>query len=102
MEPKAKTLIERLGFLDQDRRHCTHDEIQLWVYRNFRSIVKRAFPQLSIDPERNLEVKLEYPITDQRRNFVVGFADVFCLRYSIAIEVKTEIPIVGDVIHLNA
>jgi hypothetical protein len=31
MEPKARTIIERLGFADQDHKRIQHDEIQIWV-----------------------------------------------------------------------
>jgi len=97
MEPKAKTLIERMGFLDADRKRNSHDEMQIWVYRNFKSIIMKMYPLVKYD-DRPMEIKLEYPITDIRRNFVVGFVDVFCKKHSIGIEVKTEIPVVGELI----
>jgi hypothetical protein len=72
MEPKSKTLIERMGFLDSDRRRYSHDEIQIWVYKNFRSIIKKTFPMVEYENIKPVEIKLEYPITDNRRNFVVA------------------------------
>lgn len=32
-KPKAQTLQMRLGFLDEDRKNPTHDEIAKWLYR---------------------------------------------------------------------
>ena len=100
MEPRAKTLIERLGFLDTDRRKFKHDEIQIWVYRNFPSILKQVLPLVQVDDAVPLDLRLEYPIADQtyNRNYIVGFVDVYCRRLSVGVEVKTEIPRVGDLI----
>lgn len=99
MEPRAKTLIERYGFVDHDRRNSMHDEIQIWVYRNFKTIIAAVFPTLKLGPEP-LDLKLEHPVVDnsQHKNFVVGFIDVYCRQMSIAMEVKTSLPGVGDVI----
>lgn len=30
--------------------------------------------------------------------YIVGFVDVYCKKYAIGIEVKTEIPVIGDLI----
>lgn len=61
MEPRAKTLVERLGFLDTDRRKFKHDEIQIWVYKNFRSILKQVLPLVQIDDAEPLDLRLEHP-----------------------------------------
>jgi hypothetical protein len=98
MEPRAKTLMERLGFMDPDRKRHSHDEIQIWVYRNFKTILKTVFPSLEIDESALLDLKLEYPVTSDNRNFIVGFVDVYSRRLGIGIEVKTEMPTVGDLI----
>lgn len=99
MKTKPRTLIERLGFLDQDRRGYSHDEIQIWAYRNFESIVRNVFPLLKIDNSRPLDLKLEYPVsTNDFKNYIVGFIDVYSKQYNIGIEVKAQIPIVGDLL----
>lgn len=100
MEPRARTVIERFGFADYDRKRYSHDEMQIWTYRNFRSIVKSVFPLLEIDEITPLDLKLEYPVTDNgtNKNYIVGFIDVYCRKLSIGVEIKTEIPIVGDLI----
>jgi hypothetical protein len=100
MEPRAKTLIERLGFLDYDRKKYSHDEIQIWTYRNFRAIVKNVFPLINIDDSKPLDLKLEYPVTDDsyHKNYIVGFVDVYSTRYNIGVEIKTQIPVMGDLI----
>jgi hypothetical protein len=99
MEPRAKTLIERLGFSDPDRKKYKHDEIQIWVYQNFRSIIKMVFPLLNVDENEPLEIKLEHPVSDNGyRNFIVGFVDVYCQKLSIGVEIKSEMPGIGDLI----
>jgi hypothetical protein len=96
MEPKAKTIIEKHGFKDPDRLKSKHDEIQIWVYKNFHLIYKTLYPSRSIDESDPFKIRLEYVISD--RNYVIGFVDVFCERYRVAIEVKTEIPSIGELI----
>jgi len=97
MERKAKTLIERFGFVDPDREKPSHDQIQIWVYNNFPMIVRRVFPSVEVENYLPLDIKLEYPVSDQR-NFVVGFIDVYCRKLSIGIEIKSEIPRLGDLV----
>ncbi|HYG01658.1 MAG TPA: hypothetical protein VD927_04390 [Chryseosolibacter sp.] len=99
MEPRAKTIIERHGFVDLDRRRAKHDEVQIWVYKNFARVVREVFPLLQFDDSK-LDIKLEFPVTDHGyyRNFIVGFADLYCQQLSIGIEVKTELPVIGDLI----
>lgn len=95
MEPKAKTLIERLGFKDPDRRASKHDEIQLWVYQNIAIVINTIWPQSKLEL-LHFVVELEHPITD--RNYVLGFVDLYVQSHGIAIEVKTEIPNVGELL----
>ncbi len=100
MEPRAKTLIERLGFRDADRKNSRHDEIQYWVYKNLRIVLQEVFPDKLIPDLKDIPVKLEYAVTERNynRNYVVGFVDIYCERFGIAIEIKTDIPVVGDLI----
>lgn len=95
MKPKAKTLIERLGFKDPDRGVSKHDEIQLWVYQNFEAVVKTIWPQAKLEG-LHFKIELEHPITD--RNYILGFVDLFVPSHGIAIEIKTEIPNVGELL----
>jgi hypothetical protein len=95
MEPKAKTIIEKHGFLDSDRKSPKHDEIQLWVYKNLRTVIKSVFPEVNAEELDLSKTQLEYAISD--RNFIVGFVDI-CCPYMVAIEVKTSISSVGDLI----
>lgn len=90
-----RTIIERLGFMDNDRCKSIHDEIQIWVYNNFKFIVKEACPNWNI-ADTSFSLEFEYVVTD--RNFVVGFIDLYCPQLGIAIEVKSEIPTLGELI----
>jgi len=94
MEPRAKTLIERCGFADYDHKLLTHDEIQIWVYKNFNALVKKCFPDLEVVDKTHVE--LEYAIFDGK--FVIGFIDAFCNQYSIGVEIKTIMPSLGELI----
>lgn len=42
---KASTLQQRFGFLDDDLKLQTHDEIMLWVDANIKKIVTDIFPK---------------------------------------------------------
>lgn len=95
MDIKARTIIEKHGFLDPDRKNPKHDEIQLWVYRNFITVIKTVFPQVNIENIDCSRLKMEFPISD--RNYIVGFADL-CLPFEVAVEVKSTIPSIGDLI----
>jgi hypothetical protein len=94
MKPRAKTIIERHGFLDRDREKPTHDEIQIWAYRNICAILREVFPEHKI-PEQ-VPLAFEYAIMD--KNYVVGFVDLFSPNFNFGIEVKTEIPSIGDLL----
>lgn len=109
MRPKAQTLIERAGFMDPDRLNSRHDEIQLWAYDNLEQLLG----QLTTEGNRIqiLSRKLEYPITQASSTFssIVGFVDLFASgrvhcasgdfkSFSAAIEIKSTIPCVGDLI----
>jgi hypothetical protein len=93
MEPKAKTIIERHGFRDTDRKDSVHDQIQIWTFKNFRSVLETVFPEQKL-PDMLPTPELEWAVTD--RNFIVGFVDIYLC--GIAVEVKSKIPVVGDLI----
>jgi hypothetical protein len=94
MEPRAKTLIERCGFSDYDRKLPSHDEMQIWVYKNFNALVKKCFPDFDVHDK--LQVELEHAISDGK--FVIGFIDAFCTQLSIGVEIKTTMPTLGELI----
>lgn len=95
MEPKAKTIIERHGFTDPDRKKPKHDEIQIWVYKNIDTVIKTIYPQVDLT-DRSTKPTMEFPVMDNR--FVIGFVDVYCKDLYLGIEIKTEIPVIGDLI----
>lgn len=95
MKPKAKTIIERHGFNDPDRMFLNHDEIQLWVYQNYKTIIDTIWPNAKVT-EAALKIDLEHPITE--RNYVIGFVDLYLPTCGIAIEVKTKIPNIGELL----
>lgn len=92
----AKTLIERYGFVDPDRNILKHDEIQLWVYNNFFEVVNKSMNIENLTIQSKIPLELEYIIKDN--NIVVGFIDIYSPHLNIGIEVKTEIPVVGDLL----
>lgn len=76
MKPKAKTLIEKHGFIDPDRKSSKHDEIQLWVYNNVTEVLK----SLSVH-NNTFDIysrELERPILQTSANCknIVGFVDL--------------------------
>lgn len=98
MKPKAKTIIERHGFKDHDRNDSKHDEIQIWVYNNFLQVLKGAFPERKFDQFVDPDLRLEFPIIGHQVNHIIGFIDVFSCGFSIAIEIKSKIQSVGELI----
>ena len=122
MKPKAKTNMERMGFVDHDLTTPRHDEIMKWL-DNF--IDTRIGDVLGISrhwtltdlpsiippkpPVRVIQKIWEYPL-EMNRGFIEGFADLFVFyeypfirdekicfsRCKCMFEVKTEIPSLGD------
>lgn len=113
MKPKAKTLIERHGFVDPDRKTSAHDEIQIWIFNNAVQVLKSFTSK-----EKQIQIdyrKLEYPIHQISQNYkaIVGFVDLVvhakvltplgdgsCNTKSIraSIEIKNKIDSCGDLI----
>jgi hypothetical protein len=42
MRRQAKTLIEKLGFMDIDRKDSGHDEVQFWGYNNIAQVLNSS------------------------------------------------------------
>lgn len=96
MQPKAKTLQERMGFRDDELATPKHDEIMLWLDENVERILTLQGPwqyeQKEIDhlrwaagvtitgcpPERHINIQKiwERPITSGVNNFIIGFVDM--------------------------
>lgn len=108
---KAKTYLEKLGFFDADKKKPVHDTLQKWVDRNFLTILQELYPDIS--QPSILGKRWEYNIynTNENQTYsnLVGFIDL-CIdieanldntkskHYSFFIEVKTEIPSLGELI----
>lgn len=111
MRPKAKTNLEKMGFVDPDRKESRHDVLQLQILENPKEVVR----SLSSIELNNLEiefVKLEHPVISQTNyssaKFIVGYIDVLIsflynngdAEYKkggvFAIEIKTKIESFGD------
>ncbi len=113
MNRQAKTLIERHGFLDTDRRTPMHDEIQLWAYANLKEIipVKEGY-QIEI-LKKGLDHPISFLTNNDSNRVVVGFVDLRAEGYlnevisdgtrrvkylRLAIEIKSRIDSCGDLI----
>jgi len=109
MKPKAKTLIERHGFIDPDRKESLHDKIQIWAYKNIQLILRSLS---SSDKEfRITYASMERPIVQHERNYsaVIGFVDLYvsasvyqgdklCRTIYVSLEIKSNIESCGDLI----
>lgn len=115
---KAKTHLEKLGFSETDKKNPKHDTIQTWVYENIKQIICETVMKDSSDPYEIGETKWEHQVSHQNSysKMIVGFIDIMVhlkgkfydknsLNYdhlesvkTIFIEVKTEIPSLGELI----
>jgi len=102
MKAKANTLIERQGFKDDDRTPM-HDEIQLWLLKNVKQIIKANYPFKKIS---GIDVKLEYPVVSEgyKSSYVVGAIDAVIIvdadnqRNAFLVEIKSKIVSFGDLV----
>lgn len=111
MRPRAKTNLEKMGFVDPDRKESKHDVLQLQILENPEKVV-RSISNIELN---NLEieyVKLEHPVISKTNyssaKFIVGYIDVLIsFLYNngensykkggvLAIEIKTKIESFGD------
>jgi len=118
---KAKTHLQKLGFADSDKKKPTHDTIQTWVYENIQTIVAETAMKNRSTPYELTPAKWEHQVIyygSKTYKVVVGFVDIyvgvkgiFHFKMSnsddtyaeertkpIYIEVKTEIPSLGELI----
>jgi hypothetical protein len=115
---KAKTHLEKLGFSETDKKKPKHDPIQTWVYENIKQIISETVMKDSSALYEVLLPQWEAPVPYQNGSYItiVGFIDImvhlkgkFYNRNSlnndrmepymaVFIEVKTEIPSLGELI----
>jgi len=99
--PKAKTLQERFGFLDDDLKTPAHDALMLWIDEFISEILADVF-NLSDAPIIGSKC-WEFAITNNR-DFIIGAADMFVRARSgsqdlaVLIEAKSKIPSLGELI----
>jgi len=115
-EPKAKTHLQKLGFLDTDKKNSKHDIIQIWVNDNAEKILSETIMSKTAFPIEIEQIRWEHQVMNNNGSFtqLVGFIDIMVKfrskfysahfkdyvdesRY-VFIEVKTEIPNVGALI----
>ena len=110
---KAKTLIEKHGFKDSDLTTPEHDKIMFWLVENIEQVINdviiKDYTKFKID-----FLKAEFPIVKlsgyAQDKSIIGFFDLFvriqteaienfpAQKRTIAIEIKSIIPSVGDTI----
>lgn len=104
-KPKAKTIQQRFGFLDDDLIKPDHDEIMIWLDKLVRE--QHVLEALVDGADVELrEVVWEFPINS--KGYIIGFVDmVIGVSFydslnkhnqwlKIGFEVKTEIPSLGE------
>jgi hypothetical protein len=113
---KAKTHLEKLGFSETDKKNSKHDIIQIWTCDNIEKILSETIMKNNPKPFKVLGTKWEHQIMHINGNFkmIVGYIDLLvrirgeflfsgseeyeeCTK-DILIEVKTQIPSLGELI----
>jgi hypothetical protein len=102
--PKAKTLIEQMGFRDDDLTTPQHDAIMIWLDENINQIADATkefwLPAgVARTAAVNVEERIwERPIRPPNSSFIVGFVDMYVMARTekgglrtFAIEVKSRI-----------
>ncbi len=115
-KPKAKTHLQKLVFLDTDKKNSKHDIIQIWVYENIEKIISDTIMKKNTHPFEIKDIRWEHQVMNINGRYtnVVGFIDIMVRFKSkfyfhdtdeyedftkqIFIEVKTEIPNLGALI----
>jgi hypothetical protein len=99
--PKAKSLQERFGFLDEDLKTPAHDALMFWIDENISEILAEVF-NLTIAP-KILARRWEFTLKNER-DFILGAADMFVHARSgqcdvaVFIEAKPKIRSLGELI----
>ena len=114
---KAKTHLEKLGFSEADKKKPNHDKIQTWVYENIETVIKETVMKKNKHPWKIKKNIWEHQVvyTNMSYKMLVGFIDIMAeiegvfhfdpkseiqsYDYKpVFIEVKTEIPVLGNLI----
>ena len=124
MKPKAKTLIEKMGFVDKDMKNSDHDTIVEWIDENIKELIAKFH---NIDYEKNRELIQERNSSNPNMfsehgtwekviksgNYTIGFIDyhigfypqvyqynkyIHEYRYNFYFEAKTAIPSMGELL----
>lgn len=112
---KAKTMMQKSGFVDSDKKSPEHDKIQKWIYNNPEKVLD-TIPILKGKNFKILNKKWEYTLLDKsylnRDSYpIAGYIDLaFYLEASspivqnnstetsVYVEIKTSIPSLGELI----
>lgn len=73
MRPRAKTNLEKMGFVDPDRKESKHDVLQLQILENPEKLIK-GITEKEITDLKVETIKLEYPVVTSTK-FIVGYLD---------------------------
>jgi len=113
---KAKTHLEKLGFMDKDKKSSKHDIIQRWADVNIEKIIAETVMKKNPHPYIVKKAKWEHQIMFINGNYrmLVGYIDLMVQiegsfyfsdtkKYEecteeVFIEVKTAIPVLGELI----
>ena len=99
--PRAKTLQERFGFLDEDLKTPAHDALMLWIDEYIPEILAEVF-SLTEAPVI-LSKRWEHVIMTER-DFILGAADMFVraacghTELVVYIEAKSKIDSLGTLL----
>lgn len=109
---KAKTLLEKMGFVDEDKKSPSHDKIQNWTYKNVKTIIDELFSKGEWTYQI-LSNEWEYEVFaySYKSKSIVGFVDIAVKlekdtdkkewddeRPRIFFEIKTKIPSAGELL----
>jgi hypothetical protein len=109
---KAKTLLEKMGFVDEDRKSPDHQKIQEWTYKNVHLLIDSLFAK-SEWTFQILSNEWEYEVysTSYNSRSIVGFVDIAVKfekdndkrewddeRPRVFFEIKTKILSFGDLL----
>jgi len=95
-KPKAKTLQQRFGFLDDDLTTPKHDEMMIWANDNAKQLVSEVLGE----PLDVLDITWECSVKTST-NFLIGFIDLAILASNhtlVCFEIKTKIPSLGELL----
>lgn len=105
---KAKTLQEKMGFMDRDLGSPVHDEMVVWAMSEVPKVLMKKYPQIA-----EFSIKLEHPVFASGSSYsykqIVGFLDIFISVKKFTkpmdncpglwgVEVKPSIPSLGELI----